>query len=115
MQAKRETQLRQAANEQNEELLQKDYVHRLARADREIDASNIGAAEDLLEGCPKKFRDQVEYRYVRRRAHLDIPRFTGVKGDAVSLAYSPDGKWLFAAEGVMYDPWIDRPGRTGEA
>jgi hypothetical protein len=42
-------------------------VYRLALADREIDESNLGAAADLLEGCPEELRDSFEYRYVLRR------------------------------------------------
>src|SRR5262249_8456146 len=85
------------------------------------DADNLGAAAELLEGCPEELRDNFEYRYVRRRAHLDIPRFSGVRGDVVSLDYSPDGRWLFAAEGEMYpnlaidqSTLVKRDGETGE-
>ena len=101
--AAREGRLHQAARKQTEDLRREDYVYRLALADREIDASNLSAAADLLGGCPEELRDSFEYRYVRRRAHLDLPRFSGVQADVVSLDYSPDGKWLFAAEGVMYN------------
>lgn len=119
--ATREARLHQAARKQSEDLRRKDYVYRLALADREIDASNMSAAADLLEGCPEELRDSFEYRYVRRRAHLDLPRFHGVQADVVSLDYSPDGKWLFAAEGDMYAPkasdysvLVKRDAETGE-
>jgi WD40 repeat protein len=119
--ATREARHHQAARKQSEDLRRKDYVYRLALADREIDASNLSAAADLLGGCPEELRDGFEYRFVRRRAHLDLPRFKGVQGDVVSLDYSLDGKWLFAAEGVMYGPKasdhaavVKRDAKTGE-
>ena len=62
----------------------------------------MALAEELLDGCPTDLRGP-EWRIVKRLGHLDVsPKFVDVRQAVISLAYSPDGRWLFAAEGEMY-------------
>jgi WD40 repeat protein len=87
---------------QAEELRQRDYVSRIDRAYHEVLDDNIGLAEELLDGCPADMRGP-EWRIVKRLGHLDVSsKFADVRQAVTSLAYSPDGRWLFAAEGEMY-------------
>ncbi len=87
---------------QAEELRRRDYVSRVELANHEILDDNVALAEGLLDGCPSDLRG-LEWHIVKRLAHLDVPpRFADVRQAVISLAYSPDGKWLFAAEGEMY-------------
>jgi WD40 repeat protein len=63
----------------------------------------MALAEELLDGCPTDLRGP-EWRIVKRLGHLDgSPGFVDVRQGVIGLAYSPDGRWLFAAEGEMYN------------
>jgi WD40 repeat protein len=105
-----------------EELRQRDYVSRVERANHEVLDDNMALAEELLDGCPIDLRGP-EWRIVKRLGHLDVsPKFADVRQSVIGLAYSPDGKWLFAAEGEMYleDPsnqaeLVKRDATTGKA
>jgi WD40 repeat protein len=89
---------------QAEELRHRDYVSRVERANHEISDDNMALAEELLDGCPPDLRGP-EWHIVKRLGHLDVPpKFVDVRQSVIGLAYSPDGRWLFAAEGEMYDP-----------
>jgi hypothetical protein len=87
---------------QAEELRHRDYVSRVERANHEVLDDNMALAEELLDGCPADLRG-LEWRIVKRLAHLDVPpEFADVRQGVTSLAYSPDGRWLYAAEAEMY-------------
>ena len=63
----------------------------------------MALAEELLDGCPTDLRGP-EWRIVKRLGHLDVsPKFVDVRQGVTSLAYDPDGQWLFAAEGMMHN------------
>jgi WD40 repeat protein len=106
---------------QREELRLRDYVSRVERANLEIIDDNMALAEELLDGCPTDLRG-LEWRIVKRLGHLDVsPKFVDVRQSVTSLAYSPDGRWLFAAEADMYsvDPssqaeLVKRDAATGQ-
>ncbi|MFO0891548.1 MAG: protein kinase [Isosphaeraceae bacterium] len=87
---------------QREDLRHGDYVSRVERANHEVLEDNMGLAEELLDGCPTDLRG-LEWYIVKRLGHLDVsPKFADVRQGVTSLAYSPDGRWLFAAEGEMF-------------
>jgi WD40 repeat protein/serine/threonine protein kinase len=69
---------------------------RVALAERELAANNIGRAEELLTECPEPFRGW-EWHYLKRRA-LEQPQVIRVtKNWVLDVAYSPDGRYLATA------------------
>jgi WD40 repeat protein/tRNA A-37 threonylcarbamoyl transferase component Bud32 len=81
-----------AALEETETLL---YFNRIALADREWLSNHMARVDDLLDHCPRPLRDW-EWRYLHHLCHPDgLDRLPG----SLSVAFSPDGKRLAAAEG----------------
>jgi WD40 repeat protein len=98
------------------ELRQKEtalYANRVARAYAEWEGNNVGEAKSLLEECPEELRGW-EWRYVSRLCHRDA---SGVLSWAniedrgrlhdfkqrSRVAFSPDGKWVAAANAFDFD------------
>ncbi len=84
--------------EANEALLQAigreqlaSYFQRIALAERELEARNVGRAEELLEECPAELRGW-EWHYLKRRCREEPVVFRGHAGRVTSMAVSPDGK-----------------------
>ena len=75
------------------------YFQRIALADREGEARNIGRAEELLEDCPPEFRGW-EWHYLKRRNRQELLLFRGHAGLISSAAISPDGK-VIASTGLI--------------
>src|SRR5262249_23743074 len=67
---------------------------RIALAARELEANNVGRAEELLTECPEKLRGW-EWHYLKRLPH-DKPRvlYPGKARPFWGLAYSADGGYL---------------------
>jgi WD40 repeat protein/serine/threonine protein kinase len=86
----------------NDRLERSLYFQRIALAERELAANNVGRAEELLTECPPKLRGW-EWHYLKRSAH-DKPRvLTVAKGGIFwALACSADGHYL-AASGMSSD------------
>jgi eukaryotic-like serine/threonine-protein kinase len=86
----------QAANDRLTSALEREqqtlYFQRIALAARELDAKNVGRAEELLEECPAQLRDW-EWHYLKHRRHREPVTIRG-KGWATAAAFSPDGKYL---------------------
>jgi WD40 repeat protein/serine/threonine protein kinase len=73
------------------------YLNRVALAQHELLANNVGRANQLLDDCPPEFR-QWEWWHLRRRCHPDVyslslPPPAAQVGD---VAFSPDGRWIAA-------------------
>ena len=66
------------------------YFHRIAVAEREIDARRVGRAEELLEECPAEHRGW-EWQFLKRRC-LEEPVTFRVPGSINSVAISPSGQ-----------------------
>ena len=80
---------RQAKDDLEESL----YFNRISLAAREMEARNVGRAEELLAECPPRLRGW-EWHYLRR-----IPRdrplvLRGHTGRIAGIAYSPGGERL---------------------
>jgi len=80
-----------------------DYFRRIALARAEWRDGNVGRVEPLLEGCPKAMR-QWEWHYLKRLCHQDILTLRRDSFGLTCVAFSPDGKWIAAGEGVSRSP-----------
>jgi WD40 repeat protein len=92
------------------------YYNRIALADREIAAHNLGRAEELLQECPESLRGW-EWHYLKRRlqvAPVTLPfglRISSGKG--FDLAFSPDGRFLaMPGQGKNITVWDGSTGTT---
>ena len=73
------------------------YLNRIARAQQEVLAQNIGGAEELLEECPVHLRGW-EWHFLKRHGPgnpLAVQRYLAAYPG--SAAFSPDGRYLAAA------------------
>jgi tRNA A-37 threonylcarbamoyl transferase component Bud32 len=98
--AEKKAEAEKAAREKTQEALaqakQNLYFQRIALAERELSAGNLGRAEELLDECPPVLRGW-EWHYLKR-LRLGPPRVLGGKGSwVVGVALSPDGKLLASA------------------
>jgi WD40 repeat protein/serine/threonine protein kinase len=68
------------------------YFQRIATAAQQLEANNLGRAEELLDECPPQLRGW-EWHYLKRRRYekpRDLPHAVAV----LRVAYSPDGRYL---------------------
>jgi eukaryotic-like serine/threonine-protein kinase len=72
------------------------YFQRIARAEREWSINNLTRAEQLLEECPADLRGW-EWHYLRRLRLGNLTRLRH-NGPAISVAISPDGRWLASGD-----------------
>jgi WD40 repeat protein len=85
-----------AAKEELKQALERErqnsYYQRIALAEREWSANNLGRVEQLLEECPADLRGW-EWHYLKRLRYKTLPPFH--HGSMVfSLAFSPTGPYL---------------------
>jgi WD40 repeat protein len=73
------------------------YVHRIALAHRELLADHLGRAEELLDECPIGQR-QWEWYYLERLCRSEPTALRGSERGFSSVAFSPDGRRLAAAD-----------------
>src|SRR5262249_15128493 len=69
------------------------YFNTIALAEREILASNIDRAEELLDSTAKEMRGW-EYNYLKSLCHTYLKQFSGAN---FAVAYSPNGAYLATA------------------
>jgi WD40 repeat protein/serine/threonine protein kinase len=86
------------------------YVQRIALAERELAAGNVGRSEELLNECPLDRRGW-EWRFLKRQRYGNPPPMQH-NTTAVLAAYSPDGRHL--ATGAMDGTVTIRDSRTGQ-
>ncbi len=72
------------------------YYSGIARADLELQVSNLRSAEQLLDACPDQFR-RWEWRYLKRLCHRESLSLSGHVGWVTDVAFSPDGRLLATA------------------
>src|SRR5262245_37709289 len=75
---------------------QASCYQRIARAERELAANNIGRAEELLHECPEALRGW-EWHYLKRRARTQPQELQVTKHWVVDVAISPNGRYLATA------------------
>jgi WD40 repeat protein/serine/threonine protein kinase len=68
------------------------YGQRIALANREWSANNLGRMEELLNGCPTDLRGW-EWRYLKRLRYSTFPPLRH-DSQVLSAAFSRDGKYL---------------------
>jgi eukaryotic-like serine/threonine-protein kinase len=95
---------RRALAENAEELERNLYFKRVALAEREWAANNIGRAEELLDECPERFRGW-EWHYLKRLGHGEVTTFavTSALFDAV-LSHDA-GRFAAAAQDGTIHIW----------
>jgi eukaryotic-like serine/threonine-protein kinase len=115
--AAQEKQAREQAQEERkkaEEALKRErltsYVHRVALAQREWQANEVGRARQLLDECPAELRHW-EWRYVRRLCDTEFVAFRGHGEDVGALAFSPDGKRVASASASGVRVWDSATGK----
>jgi WD40 repeat protein len=91
-----EARARQEADEARRSEAQQLYFHRIALAEREWYANNVGRTEQLLEECPLHLRGW-EWHYLQRLCHTDLLTRRDHTGFVSRLALSRDGHWLATA------------------
>jgi WD40 repeat protein/tRNA A-37 threonylcarbamoyl transferase component Bud32 len=72
------------------------YFNSTALAARELEAENVGRAEELLDGCPEALRGW-EWNYLKRLRDGPPPALPGHSGWGFAVAFSPDGRRLTSA------------------
>ncbi len=72
------------------------YINRVSRAHGEWRENNIALARQLLAECPEGRRGW-EWHYCQRLCHLERLTLRGRGWPFLSLAFSPDGRWMAAA------------------
>jgi WD40 repeat protein/serine/threonine protein kinase len=73
------------------------YYRRIALAERELAAGNVGRAEELLDECPVSLRGW-EWHHLKRRPYGPLT-FREHRSGVWTMAFSPDGN-LVASAGV---------------
>ena len=87
------------------------YISRVNQAYAEWSANNIALALQLLDQCPPNRRGW-EWGYCQRLCHLERLTLRREGRPFLSLAFSPDGRWIVTA--ANSDPeWIG-PGRMDD-
>jgi WD40 repeat protein len=74
---------------------QNAYYQRVALAEREWSAHNLGRVEQLLDACPMDLRGW-EWHYVKRHRLESIPPLRHAAA-VFSATFSPDGRWIASA------------------
>jgi WD40 repeat protein/serine/threonine protein kinase len=89
---------------------QTSYYQRIALAERQLSAGNVGRAEELLNKCPEELRGW-EWHFLKRQRYGNPPPLK--HSDTVApIAFSPDGRQI--ASGCMdgsvqvWDAWTGR-------
>jgi WD40 repeat protein/serine/threonine protein kinase len=80
------------------------YVHRIALAQREWGANEIGRARELLAECPEELRGW-EWRYVRKLCDSQDVTYRGHDDNVRDVAYSPDGQHVASIGGGEVRVW----------
>ena len=88
--------------EKSEQLEWQLYVSLVNRAQTEWSANNVALAEQLLDECPPNRRGW-EWHYCRRLCHLEQLTLRGSGQPFLSLAFSPDGRWIITAANSDYN------------
>ena len=73
------------------------YTNRIALADRYRQAHDADRADELLDECPVALRDW-EWRYLKRRHFEDVTVYPDHDGAVLSVALSPDGRYLVSVD-----------------
>jgi WD40 repeat protein len=84
------------------------YFRQIDLAAREVEARNVGRAEELLEACPAPLRGW-EWHYLKRRCREEPFRYREHRGMVISVAASPDSRTV-ASTGVVPGPGESRLG-----
>jgi WD40 repeat protein/serine/threonine protein kinase len=89
-----------AEQQAKEDLVRALYFQRIASAQGELEANNVGRAEELLEECPVQLRGW-EWDYLKRRRYQTPLTFRGHSAWVIAVAFSPDGKKVASASSVL--------------
>jgi WD40 repeat protein/tRNA A-37 threonylcarbamoyl transferase component Bud32 len=91
--AKAEAEQRRLAQEARDKAVQKDYITRIALAEKLTQEQSFDQAEAILESCPSELRN---WEWGRLKFLCQIPAMTirGNLGAVTCLAFSPDNKWI---------------------
>ncbi|SIO58316.1 WD40 repeat [Singulisphaera sp. GP187] len=93
-----------------EDLRRDGYFHRIALAHRELAADDLLRASELLGECPEDLRAW-EWHYLKRLCRED-PLILRDEAEVNSVAFSPDGRFLAAADGDgAIKVWDSRTGQ----
>jgi WD40 repeat protein/serine/threonine protein kinase/tetratricopeptide (TPR) repeat protein len=71
------------------------YAGQIALAQREWQDYEVGPARKLLDACPPDLRGW-EHAYLRRLIDSNQRTLHGHTGHVLSVAFSPDGKWILS-------------------
>jgi WD40 repeat protein len=85
--------LAQAERQAQDDLEASLYFNRISLAAREMEARNVGRAEELLEECPRRLRGW-EWHYLRRIPLARPVVLRGHTGRLAAVGYSPGGERL---------------------
>src|SRR5262249_23988787 len=96
-----ETQARTDLEQALERERQNSYYQRIALADREWSANNLGRMEQLLQECPTELRGW-EWHYLKRLPRKTLLPLSDESG-FYCVAFSPQGQYLAASgrDGVI--------------
>jgi eukaryotic-like serine/threonine-protein kinase len=92
----------EAANRRAQEALSRlrvsAHFQAVARADLELQANNVVAAEQTLDRCDPDLRGW-EWRYLKARCRAPLWSLPAAGGQVTAVAWSPDGRHLAVASG----------------
>jgi hypothetical protein len=87
-----ETQARQDRDRALEDAQQTTYLQRIALAERQLSAGNVGRAEELLNDCPPELRGW-EWHFLKRQRYGNPPPLPHPV-TVGPVAFSPDGRQI---------------------
>jgi WD40 repeat protein len=90
-------------------LLRALYFQRIALAERELAARQVGRAEELLDGCPEQLRGW-EWHYLKRQRYGALPPLEHA-GAAWGVAFNPNGRHLASGTVDGVHLWDLRTGK----
>jgi WD40 repeat protein/serine/threonine protein kinase len=94
----------------SEDLAGTAYIQRIALAERQLDAGNVGRAEELLDDCPGPLRGW-EWHFLKRQRYGNPPPMQH-PATVIRVLFHPDGRQIAS---VCMDGTITlRDARTGQ-
>jgi WD40 repeat protein/tRNA A-37 threonylcarbamoyl transferase component Bud32 len=86
------------------------YFNHISLAHRAWNDGNVDRAEELLDQCPVHLRNW-EWRFLKRLCNLHIMALEGHSSEVLSIAYSPDGKWIVSSSHENIKLWNAETGQ----
>jgi WD40 repeat protein/alpha-L-arabinofuranosidase len=75
------------------------YFRSIALAERDCAANQLVSAEQWLDDCKQPEQRGWEWRFLKRRCHIELANLRGHKDGVDTVCFSRDGRWLASGGG----------------